>query len=85
MRPNTPDREVHLSSDRAAVVFDGEADPPAFTLIKGSRPEQRILCPELDQTDGNGAHIRATAFAIAGALALDISADAIARRAAEVS
>ena len=85
MRPNTPDLEAHLSSDRAAVVFDGEADPPAFTLIKGNRPEQRILCPELDQTDGNGAHIRATAFAIAGALALDISADAIARRAAEVS
>ncbi len=83
MRPNTPDLDAHISSDGAAIVFDGEANPPAFTLIKGNRPRKRIPCPELDGTDDNNARIRATAFAIASALAMDISADAIWRQAAE--
>jgi cyanophycin synthetase len=83
MRPNTPDVDVHISSDGAAIVFDGEANPPTFTLIEGSRAQRRIPCPELDPTDDNKARIRATAFAIGCALAMDISADTICRPAVE--
>ena len=84
MRLNTPDVDAHISSGGTAIVFEGEANPPAFTLIEGSRPEKRIPCPELDPTEGNEVRIRATAFAIASALAMDISVDAIGRHVAEV-
>jgi cyanophycin synthetase len=77
MRANSPDLDAHISSDGAAVVFDGGVNPPAFTLIKADHPRKQIPCRELDPTDDNEAHIRATAFAIASALAMDISTDSI--------
>ena len=75
--PGSPDLDAHISSGGAAIVFDRQSHPPAFTLIDADRPKQQIICPELDLTGDNEAPIRGTAFAIAGALAVDIPVDSI--------
>lgn len=74
-QPNPPDLDEHVSNNGAAIVFDGAANPPAFTLIDGDHPRKRIVCPELEKIENLEIHIRATAFAIASAFAIGISTD----------
>ncbi len=77
MRPSSPELDAHISSGGAAVTFDGEADPPVFTAIQADHPRQRVLCHQFDRTDDDEGHHRATAFAIAAALAVEISVETI--------
>lgn len=72
-RANSPGLKAHLSRGGAAIIFDGEASPPTFTLIKADRPQQQILGPDPGQTGDRDSHSRALAFVLASVLALDIS------------
>ncbi len=83
IEPNAPYVAAHLSRGGAALAFDGSATPPVFTLTRAGS-ETQIVCPALDGGTRDGRCITAVAFAMAGALALDISADAVARHAAEI-
>jgi len=76
-RLNPSDLDGHISKHGAAIVFDVEANSPAFTLISGDGSMKRIPCPELDRTDNQNVDIRAIAFAIAGAFAIGLSTDAL--------
>ena len=71
MRPNPSDLDAHISSGGTAIAFDGEAKPPAFSVIRGDLSQTQIPCPDFNGSDGD-AGIRAFAFAIASTVAIEI-------------